>query len=107
MSPDIEQSISNDLVMNTATLALEGDINVIPNDGKTLFLCFSKSEPVTSFIVTDLNGNIIHAREVIRGQIRWQDAESLLVTDSPGVIEDPTSKVEPSSRIIFLKSEKI
>ncbi len=75
------------------------------NKDSTYYLCTIISDQQMTFAVLSYERELILPKQRIRGTVKWQTAESLIVQEHPGVIENKSSQPSDYTRIIDLKKK--
>lgn len=98
-SPKTDSSEINKKMISKAQSVLKSEnIEVIPNEKNTYYLCFSKSDNTIkqklSFVVLDPKENIIYPLKVlIDGKVSWLDEKHIKTSQKMGIAKKGESNV--------------
>jgi hypothetical protein len=81
---------------------LGSDTKSLWNADKSLILCVRKEGGHLDFAVLTPEGQIVHKKERIIGEVRWHSVSQLWVKDLPRVLPDKSSDQTDFTRIIQL-----
>ncbi len=81
--------------------------DVIPNENGNYLLCVSHSvSPAKTFMVIDLEGNMILTKRKVRGDVSWYNNQSLEVSIYSGVIDKQSDTSGIQKSILHLNKKK-
>ncbi|WP_157491353.1 hypothetical protein [Flammeovirga sp. SJP92] len=95
----MDQSEINKNMLSKAQTVLKSDnVQIIPNDKNTYYLCFTKSENMVkqklSYIVLDPKENIIvPVKTLIDGNVSWLDENHIKTSQKMGIAQQGASNV--------------